>query len=410
MIAHREKMAMAMAVGRVAGVGAQGRRVGSTGGRPATVVGARRAPGALRAVRCVVRMGAGKEMGADRAELQKFKDGVSRQSLASRPRRNRMDATRRDAFRETHMSPANFIYPLFIHNKGTNDPIGSMPGQYRLSVTSEDGLMREVGEARAVGINQVILFPAVEDEFKTPFGEEAYNPEGIVPATIRKLKARWPDLVIYTDVALDPYNSDGHDGIVDPDTGVILNDETVEQLCKQAVMQAGAGADCVAPSDMMDGRIGCIREALDEAGFESVGIMAYTAKYASAFYGPFREALDSNPRFGDKKTYQMDPGNYREALRELEADESEGADIMMVKPGMPYLDIIRLLKDNSTVPIAAYHVSGEYAMIKAAAQNGWVDEKKVVLEALLCLRRAGADLILTYYAKQAAQWMREDAK
>jgi len=220
---------------------------------------------------------------------------------------------------------------------------------------------------------------------------------------------------VYTDVALDPYNSDGHDGIV-RDDGVILNDETVEYLCKQAVSQARAGADCVSPSDMMDGRVSAIRRALDSEGYTNVSIMAYTAKYASAFYGPFRDALASAPKAGqahrrippNKKEYQMDPSNYREALRECALDEMEGADIMMVKPGLPYLDIIRLLRDNSTLPIAAYHVSGEYAMLKAAAERGWLDERAAVLEALLCLKRAGADIILTYYATQAATWLNED--
>ena len=234
--------------------------------------------------------------------------------------------------------------------------------------------------------------------------------------SIRLLKEKFPDVVIYTDIALDPYSSVGHDGVVDTETGVILNDATVHQLCKQAVSQAEAGADVVAPSDMMDGRIGAIREALDDAGFPEVGIMAYTAKYASAFYGPFRDALDSAPASAngvvravprDKRTYQMDPANAREALRELRLDEAEGADVVMVKPGMPYLDVIRMLRENTALPVAAYHVSGEYAMLKAAANQGWIDEKAVVLEALTCFKRAGADIILTYYAKEAATWLRD---
>jgi porphobilinogen synthase len=228
----------------------------------------------------------------------------------------------------------------------------------------------------------------------------------LIPKAVRMLKAQWPDLIVMTDVALDPYSSDGHDGIVRD--GKIVNDETVEVLCKQAVCQARAGADVISPSDMMDGRVGAIRDALDEAGFEEVSILSYCAKYASGFYGPFREALDSAPRFGDKKTYQMDPANAREALRELELDEAEGADIVMVKPAGAYLDVIRLLRDHTALPIAAYQVSGEYAMIKAASQNGWLDEKRVALESLLAIRRAGADIIFTYYARQAARWLAEE--
>ncbi|CAI5459499.1 unnamed protein product [Closterium sp. Yama58-4] len=328
-------------------------------------------------------------------------------NLISRPRRNRRSPFLREAFQETFVTPANFILPLFIHEGVDPSPIGSMPGCYRLGWNT--GLIEEVYKARDVGVNQVVLFPKVPDALKTPTADEAYNPDGIVPRSIRLLKDKFPDLIIYTDVALDPYNSDGHDGIVRED-GVIMNDETVHQLCLQAVAQARAGADVVSPSDMMDGRVGAIRAALDEEGFNEVSIMSYTAKYASAFYGPFREALDSNPRFGDKKTYQMNPGNYREALIETHADESEGADILMVKPAMPYLDVIRLLRDNTALPISAYQVSGEYAMIKAAAANGWLDEKKAVLESLLCIKRAGADIILTYFAIQAAQYLAGERK
>lgn len=253
------------------------------------------------------------------------------------------------------------------------------------------------------------------NHLKTPIGEEAFNPNGLVQRTIRLLKDKFPDLEIYTDIALDPYNIDGHDGIV-RDDGVILNDETVEHLCLQALSQAEAGADVVAPSDMMDGRIAAIRSALDESGFTHVSIMSYSAKYASAFYGPFRDALLSAPAKGkanriipsDKRTYQMDPGNAREALREAGLDEAEGADILMVKPGLPYLDIIRSLKDNTLLPISAYHVSGEYAMLKAASERGWLDEKASVLEALTCLRRAGADLIVTYYGIEGARWISEE--
>jgi porphobilinogen synthase len=305
--------------------------------------------------------------------------------------------------RETWLGAQHFVYPLFIHDGEGQTPIKSMPGCSRLDLA---GLMEEVAGARAEGVNAVVLFPAVAESLKTPKGEESYNDAGLIPKAVRMLKAQWPDLIVMTDVALDPYSSDGHDGIVRD--GKIVNDETVEVLCKQAVCQARAGADVISPSDMMDGRVGAIRDALDEAGFEEVSILSYCAKYASGFYGPFREALDSAPRFGDKKTYQMDPANAREALRELELDEAEGADIVMVKPAGAYLDVIRLLRDHTALPIAAYQVSGEYAMIKAASQNGWLDEKRVALESLLAIRRAGADIIFTYYARQAARWLAEE--
>ncbi|KAF3774883.1 Delta-aminolevulinic acid dehydratase [Nymphaea thermarum] len=322
--------------------------------------------------------------------------------LTRRPRRNRKSAALRAAFQETTVSPQNFILPLFIHEGEADAPIGAMPGCYRLGW--RHGLLEEVYKARDVGVNSVVLFPKIPDALKSATGDEAYNENGLVPRTIRLLKDKYPDIVIYTDVALDPYSCDGHDGIVSED-GTIMNDETVHQLCKQAVAQARAGADVVSPSDMMDGRVGAIRSALDAAGYEDVSIMAYTAKYASAFYGPFREALDSNPRFGDKKTYQMNPANYREALIETHEDEAEGADILMVKPAMPYLDVIRLLRDNSCLPISAYQVSGEYSMIKAAAANGMLDEEKAMMESLLCIRRAGADVILTYFALEAARYL-----
>merc|ERR1712157_60664 len=341
------------------------------------------------------------------------------QSLPDRPRRNRKSAVLREAIRETApILPANLIYPLFVYDHiqepDTEKEIASMPGVKRHSIPE---LVAEVGDALRYGVKQVVIFPKTPDSLKTRLGEESANPEGLAQTAIRELKKAYGDEVfVHTDVALDPYNTDGHDGIVDDVTGRVLNDETVAMLCAQAVSQAQAGADCVAPSDMMDGRIGAIRQALDENGFEHVSIMSYCAKYASAFYGPFRDALDSAPAAGgevrkvpkDKKTYQMVPGNFKEALRELEADEAEGADVVMVKPGMPYLDVIRLLKDNSNLPVAAYHVSGEYAMLKAAAQNGWVDERECALEALTCFKRAGADLILTYYAKQAAMWLQEE--
>ncbi|KAI7993631.1 hypothetical protein LOK49_LG11G01681 [Camellia lanceoleosa] len=320
--------------------------------------------------------------------------------LNRRPRRNRKSPALRAAFQETILTPANFVYPLFIHEGEEDTPIGAMPGCYRLGW--RHGLVEEVSKARDVGVNSVVLFPKVPDALKSPTGVEAYNDNGLVPRAIRLLKDKYPDLVIYTDVALDPYSSDGHDGIVRED-GVIMNDETVHQLCKQAVSQARAGADIVSPSDMMDGRVGAIRAALDAEGFHHVSIMSYTAKYASSFYGPFREALESNPRFGDKKTYQMNPANYREALVEAREDESEGADILLVKPGLPYLDIIRLLHDNSPLPIAAYQVSGEYSMIKAGGVLKMIEEERVMMESLMCLRRAGADIILTYFALQAAR-------
>ncbi|XP_068643060.1 delta-aminolevulinic acid dehydratase, chloroplastic [Aristolochia californica] len=320
--------------------------------------------------------------------------------LTRRPRRNRKSPALRAAFQETTLSPANFVLPLFIHEGEEDTPIGAMPGCYRLGW--RHGLMEEVYKARDVGINSVVLFPKIPDALKSASGDEAYNENGLVPRAIRLLKDKYPDIVIYTDVALDPYSSDGHDGIVRED-GVIMNDETVHQLCKQAVAQARAGADVVSPSDMMDGRVGAIRAALDHSGFQHVSIMSYTAKYASAFYGPFREALDSNPRFGDKKTYQMNPANYREALTECHGDEAEGADILLVKPAMPYLDVVRLLRDKSPLPIAAYQVSGEYSMIKAGGVLKMIDEERVMMESLLCIKRAGADIILTYFALQAAR-------
>ncbi|KAM7256805.1 hypothetical protein ACFE04_012546 [Oxalis oulophora] len=294
--------------------------------------------------------------------------------LTRRPRRNRSSPVLRASFQETTISPANFVYPLFIHEGEEDTPIGAMPGCYRLGW--RHGLVDVVAQARDVGVNSIVLFPKVPDGLKTPTGDEAYNDDGLVPRTIRLLKDKYPDLVIYTDVALDPYSSDGHDGIVRED-GVIMNDETVHQLCKQAVSQARAGADVVSPSDMMDGRVGAIRAALDAEGFQNVAIMSYTAKYASSFYGPFREALDSNPRFGDKKTYQMNPANYREALIEAREDEAEGADILLV--------------------------SGEYSMIKVSGSQNIIDEERVMMESLMCLRRAGADIILTYFALQAAK-------
>ena len=318
-----------------------------------------------------------------------------------RPRRNRKNEVVRSFHRETTLGPEHFVYPLFVHEGRDKPAIASMPGCFRLG---PDDLMREVEGALADGVAAVVLFPAVAEAQKTSDGREAFNPEGLVPRCLRALRQAFPDLLLCTDVALDPYSSDGHDGIVRD--GRILNDETVEVLVKQALVQAEAGADVIAPSDMMDGRVGAIRDALDQAGHHDVSILSYTAKYASAFYGPFRDAVESAPKFGDKKTYQMDPANAREALRELELDEAEGADIVMVKPALPYLDVIRLLREATTLPIAAYQVSGEYAMLKAASQAGWLDERRVVLESLTAIRRAGADVIFTYYARQAARWLK----
>lgn len=273
-----------------------------------------------------------------------------------------------------------------------------MPGSYRYSL---DLLLKEIEDAYNLGINAIALFPLVAEAKKDNVGTESYNSEGLIQRTVRAIKQTIPDIVVITDVALDPYSSEGHDGIVG-ENGVILNDPTVEVLVKQALSHAEAGADIVAPSDMMDGRIGAIRKALDAAEYSDVGILAYSAKYASAYYGPFRDALDSAPKFGDKKTYQMDSANVREALKEVALDIAEGADMVMVKPALAYLDIICEVKKTTNLPVAAYNVSGEYAMIKAAGQKGWIDEKKVMLETLTSMKRAGADLILTYFAKEVA--------
>lgn len=322
-----------------------------------------------------------------------------------RARRNRRTGAIRGLVRETKLGVEDLIYPLFFHEDEEDVAIASMPGCVRWSVS---GLVKEVEEAYALGIRAVVLFPKIGERLKSSDGAECANDEGLVPKAIRAIKKACPGMCVITDVALDPYNSDGHDGIVmrgEDGELKILNDETVDILCEQALCHARAGADIVAPSDMMDGRIGAIRVALDDAGFEEVGIIAYTAKYASAFYGPFRGALDSAPKEGDKKTYQMDPGNVREAVRELILDEEEGADIVMVKPAGPYLDVIARLRDETTLPVAAYQVSGEYLMIKSACSGGWLNEKAVVMESLLGIKRAGADMILTYFAKDVAGWI-----
>lgn len=325
--------------------------------------------------------------------------------IFKRPRRNRRNEVIRSMVRESHLLPAHLIAPLFVvEGKGERIPIKSMPGQFRFSI---DELVKECRELFVLGVHTVALFPAIADGLKTTDAREAWNPEGLNARAIRAVKEALPDMMVMGDIALDPYSSEGHDGLVDPKSGEILNDPTLELLAKQALCEAKAGADIIGPSDMMDGRVGYLRKALDEAGFQNVLIMSYCAKYASGFYGPFREALDSAPKKGDKKTYQMDPANSKEALREAMLDEEEGADILMVKPGLPYLDVIYRLKENFTLPIAAYNVSGEYAMVKAAAQNGWIDNDKVILETLVSFRRAGADIILTYFAKEAAQLLRK---
>ena len=317
-----------------------------------------------------------------------------------RPRRNRKSAGIRALVRETLLSPSDFVLPLFVHEKEVDEAIDSMPGCTRWSLA---GLLKEVESVMELGISTVVLFPSIDDKLKSSDAKESYHPEGLIPRAIRLLKKAYPELVIMTDVALDPYNSDGHDGLVE--NGVILNDQTIEVLCRQAVCQAEAGADIVAPSDMMDGRVAALRDALDSSGFEHVSICSYTAKYASAYYGPFRGALGSAPKEGDKKTYQMDPANRREAIRELLLDEQEGADMVMVKPAGPYLDIISDLAEQASVPVAAYQVSGEYLMIKSAASEGWIDEQAVMMESLIGIKRAGADLILSYFAKEVAQYL-----
>jgi len=323
---------------------------------------------------------------------------------SSRPRRNRRTAAIRGLVRETTLSAEDLIHPVFLHADADDVPLESLPGQTRWS---PDGLLRRAEETLRAGVRAMVLFPKVADELKGRTGKEAANEDGLVPRALRALSERFPELTLVTDVALDPYSSDGHDGIV-ADDGRILNDETVEVLCEQAVVQARAGADIVAPSDMMDGRVAAIRGALDAEGFTDVAIMSYCAKYASAYYGPFRGALDSAPKAGDKKTYQMDPANRREALRELDLDEAEGADVVMVKPAGPYLDVIRELRDRTALPVAAYQVSGEYLMIESAAASGWIDRRAVVMESLLGIRRAGADMILTYHALDAAAWLRSE--
>lgn len=316
-----------------------------------------------------------------------------------RPRRNRRAPGVRSLVRETTVTPADFILPVFVQEGSrTASPIPSMPGVSRLSV---DLLVEEAGHALSLGIPGVALFPAVDPARKDSQAAESVNPDGLLQRSIRALKDAHPELVVVTDVAMDPYSSDGHDGVVVD--GRIDNELTLPILADMAVAQAEAGADIVAPSDMMDGRVGAVRAALDAAGHLDTAICSYCVKYCSAFYGPFRDALASAPRGGDKKTYQMDPANVREAYREITLDEAEGADYLMVKPGLPYADVIRLVREMSSLPVAAYHVSGEYAMLKAAAEKGWLDFDACLLESLTCLKRAGADIIFTYGAVHAAK-------
>lgn len=319
-------------------------------------------------------------------------------NLSQRPRRNRKNQAIRNLVQETTVSVNDLIFPLFlIDGKNTTTEVASMPGIYRLS---PDLMLKEIETCMKLGITTFDIFPSLDDRLKDKTATESVNKNGLYLSTIREIKNKFPEAVIMTDVAMDPYSSDGHDGYVK--NGEILNDETLEILAKMAVAQAEAGADIIGPSDMMDGRVGYIRQALDEYGFTNVSIMSYTAKYASAFYGPFRDALDSAPKFGDKKTYQMDPANTREALREARLDAAEGADFLMVKPALSYLDVIKSLKDNFDLPVTAYNVSGEYAMVKAASAKGWIDGDRVRDEILLSIKRAGASAILTYFAKEFA--------
>jgi len=314
----------------------------------------------------------------------------------TRLRRLRKTASLRDMFRETSLSPADFIYPLFIvEGENVKKEISSMPAQYQLSI---DNALSECEELRKLGVNSIILFgiPNEKDEV----GSGAYADDGIIQKATRAIKERFPDMIVVTDVCLCEYTSHGHCGVVED--GYVHNDKTLELLAKEAVSHAQSGADIIAPSDMMDGRIDAIRKALDANGFSDTPIMAYSAKYSSGFYGPFREAAESTPQFGDRKTYQMDFGNSDEAMREIALDIQEGADIVMVKPALSYLDVIRRTKDNFNMPICAYNVSGEYSMVKAAAQNGWLDGEKVMMEILTSIKRAGADVIITYFAKEAA--------
>ena len=319
--------------------------------------------------------------------------------MRRRPRRNRKSQVIRDMVEETQVSANDLIFPIFlIEGKNKKSEVASMPGIFRLSA---DLILKEVEQCMNMGVRAFDIFPAVEDQYKDTTASRSYDPDFFYLRALKEVKKRFPEACVMTDVAMDPYSSDGHDGLVKD--GKILNDETLEILGKMALAQAETGIDIIGPSDMMDGRVGHIRSILDRNGFTEVAIMSYTAKFASGFYNPFRDALDSAPKFGDKKTYQMNPANRREALIEAQLDTEEGADFLMVKPALAYLDIIRLVRDHSALPVAAYNVSGEYSMIKAASQKGWLDGERIMRETLLSIKRAGADVILTYFAKEFAQ-------
>nr|WP_091695428.1 porphobilinogen synthase [Algoriphagus locisalis] len=322
--------------------------------------------------------------------------------MLRRPRRNRKSESVRSLVEETSLSVKDLIFPLFLI-EGSNKKIEvqSMPGIFRFS---QDLILKEIEDCLKLGITAFDVFPAYPESLKDSIASESYNPETFYLKALREIKKEFPEVCLMSDVAMDPYSSDGHDGLVKD--GKILNDETLEVLARMSLAQADAGVDIIGPSDMMDGRVGYIRELLDESGFTETSIMSYTAKYASAFYGPFRDALDSAPKFGDKKTYQMNPANSQEALIEGDLDTEEGADFLMVKPALSYLDIIKLLNDNFPLPIAAYNVSGEYSMIKASAEKGWIDNDRAMLEVLLSIKRAGAKVILTYFAKEYASFMK----
>lgn len=323
--------------------------------------------------------------------------------MLRRPRRNRKSKSIRNAVEETHLTLSNLVQPIFlVDGKNIQDVVPSLPIASRLSI---DNVLKEVGECLSLGIDKFIMFPAVEEKLKDKTATYGLDPNNFYLKAAAAIKEKYPEACLISDVAMDPYSSDGHDGLVQD--GIILNDETLEILSEMAVVQAQAGFDIIGPSDMMDNRVEAIREALDDEGYTDVSIMSYTAKYASAFYGPFRDALDSAPKAGDKKTYQMNPANKREAIIEAELDIDEGADFIMVKPAIHYLDIIHLLKSNFDTPVAAYHVSGECAMLYAACQNGWLDYNKAVSETLLSLKRAGTDVIITYFAKEYAKMQRK---
>lgn len=324
-------------------------------------------------------------------------------TITQRPRRNRSSAPIRALVSDTLLDPSHLVLPLFVTDAHPDArvEIRSMPGCFRMGINQ---IVATVREASSYGVPAVALFPHISDDArKDSYGTESWNDDGVLQRCVRAIKQHVPHMCVITDVALDPYSCDGHDGFVDRQTGEVVNDETLPLLAKMAVAQARAGADVIAPSDMMDGRVGVIRRALDEAGFSRVLICSYCVKYASAFYGPFREALDSAPRAGDKKTYQMDPGNWREAMREMRQDEEEGADWLMVKPGLPYLDMVRMFRDHTSLPVAVYHVSGEFAMLKAASQLGYIDYDRAIMETLVSFRRAGANMIFTYAAMDAAK-------